>query len=109
MYLWDELGILHKPHKQINGSPLPIIGISVDVNELSLALPIDAKEALISKLQWWKKRIGGRPRPELGSRIKPALHNFSMFSGKIRMADNIGLQIAWMLKSPKNAIVAEKT
>ena len=30
MNLWDELGIPHKPHKQVNGSPLPVIGITVD-------------------------------------------------------------------------------
>ena len=37
--LWDELGIPHKPHKQISGSPLTIIGISVDANKLSLTFP----------------------------------------------------------------------
>ena len=51
--LWDELGIPHKPHKQIYGSPLLIIGISVGVNELSFTLSAEAKEMLVAELQWW--------------------------------------------------------
>ena len=89
MNLWDELGIPHKPHKQVNGSPLPVIGITVDANELSLTLSTDAREALVSELQWWcrpgrKEKL--RRWYQMGGwmnwvfnvypRIRPALNNF---------------------------------
>ena len=87
--LWDELGIPHKPHKQINGSPLPVIGITVDANQLSLTLSDEAREALISELRWWCKK--GRKEKvrkwyQMGGwmnwafnvypRVRPALNNF---------------------------------
>ena len=58
--LWDELGIPHKPHKQISGSPLTIIGIEVDPNEMTLTLPQEAKDRLTSELRFWtsKKSTG---------------------------------------------------
>jgi hypothetical protein len=37
--LWDELGILHQPHKQVFGSTLTIIGIYVNPNGLTFSLP----------------------------------------------------------------------
>ena len=54
--LWDELGIPHKPHKQISGSPLTIIGIEVDPNEMTLTLPQEAKDRLTSELRFWTAR-----------------------------------------------------
>ena len=39
LQLWDKLGILHKPHKQVFGSPLIIIGIEVNPNQMTLTLP----------------------------------------------------------------------
>ena len=89
MNLWDELGIPHKPHKQIYGSPLPVIGITVDANELSLALSDEAKETLITELKWWctpgrKEKL--RKWYQMGGwmnwafnvypRLRPALNNF---------------------------------
>ena len=47
----DELGIPHKKKKQIHGSPLPIIGIDVDPNALSFALPDVTCKRLISELE----------------------------------------------------------
>ena len=42
--LWDELSIPHKPKKQIFGSVIPIIGIDVDPNALTLTLsPADSQ------------------------------------------------------------------
>ena len=87
--LWDELGIPHKPHKQISGSPLTIIGVSVNANELSLTLPEEAKDLLMKELQWWcqpgrKEKL--RRWYQMGGwmnwafnvypRLKPALNNF---------------------------------
>jgi hypothetical protein len=53
LMLWDELGIPHKPHKQISGSPLTIIGIEVDANRMTLTLPDEAKSRLLSELRFW--------------------------------------------------------
>ena len=87
--LWDELGIPHKPHKQIYGSPLPIIGITIDANELTLSLSDEARDALKTELDWWCKRgrkeklrcwyqMGGWVNWALNvyPRIRPALNNF---------------------------------
>ena len=53
LQLWDELGILHKPHKQVSGSPLTIIGIQVNPNLMTLTLPDTARISLINELQLW--------------------------------------------------------
>ena len=51
--LWDELGIPHKPTKQLSGCPLTIIGIDVDANKMTLTLPDSAKERLTAELRFW--------------------------------------------------------
>jgi hypothetical protein len=89
MSLWDELGIPHKTHKQVHGSSIPIIGITVDAKELSLSLSSEAKETLIAELLWWCKpgrkeklrrwyQLGGWVNWALNvyPRIRPALNNF---------------------------------
>jgi hypothetical protein len=64
LWLWDELGIPHKPHKQVFGSPLTIIGIDVDPNMMTLTLPDESKERLISELRVWSAKP---PRNSTGS------------------------------------------
>ena len=89
MTLWDELGIPHKPHKQLHGQSLPIIGITVDASALTLSLSPEARETLIMELQWWCKsgrkerlrrwyQMGGWMNWALNvyPRIRPALNNF---------------------------------
>ena len=49
--LWEKLGIPHQLNKQLHSSPLPIISINVDTNELSLSLSDESKETLIAELQ----------------------------------------------------------
>jgi hypothetical protein len=44
LLLWDEIGVPHKPHKQVSGSPLTIIGIEVDANRMTLTLPQEARQ-----------------------------------------------------------------
>ena len=56
LMLWDALGIPHKPHKQIFGSPLTIIGISADPNSMTLTLPDVAKERLVAELRFWTSK-----------------------------------------------------
>ena len=54
--LWDELGIPHKPHKQIFGAPLTIIGIDVDPNLMSMTLPSESKEHITTQLKLWASK-----------------------------------------------------
>ena len=56
LLLWDELGIPHKPHKQVSGSPLVIIGIEVDPNRMTLTLPEASKLRLINELSFWASK-----------------------------------------------------
>ena len=56
LLLWDELGIPHKPHKQVSGSPLTIIGIDVDANLMTLSLPTSAKDRLVAELRFWAEK-----------------------------------------------------
>ena len=56
LLLWDELGIPHKPHKQVFGSPLTIIGIDVDANNMRLMLPDEARLRLIEELRFWSAK-----------------------------------------------------
>jgi hypothetical protein len=51
LFLWDELGIPHEPHKQLFGEKLTIIGIEVNANSLSFMLPKYALDDLLHELQ----------------------------------------------------------
>jgi hypothetical protein len=64
LLLWDELGIPHKRHKQIFGSPLTIIGIDVDPNAMTMTLPTESKEQLTKELRSWTAKP---PRNASGS------------------------------------------
>ena len=44
--LWDELGILHKKAKQVSSECLMILGIVVNVNNLTFTLTHKAREQL---------------------------------------------------------------
>ena len=89
LLLWDELGIPHKPHKQLFGSPLPIIGITIDANDLSLTLSDESRLKLIDELVWWCQpgrkeklrrwyQMGGWMNWAMNvyPRLRPALNNF---------------------------------
>ena len=56
LMLWDAISIPHKPHKQVSGSPLMIIGIHADPNLMTLTLPDAAKQRLISELEFWSSK-----------------------------------------------------
>ena len=76
--LWDELGIPHKPKKQVHGSPLPIIGIDVNPNTLSFTLPELSRKRLISELETWTSQTSScfclRRWQKLGGWINWALN-----------------------------------
>jgi hypothetical protein len=56
LLLWDELGIPHKPHKQVFGCPLTIICIEADCNRMTLTLPEPSKLRLIEELRFWASK-----------------------------------------------------
>ena len=51
--LWDDLGIPHKAKKQIFGPVIPIIGIDVDPNLMTLSLSSERCSALCNALYSW--------------------------------------------------------
>ena len=55
LLLWDELGIPHKREKQIHGKKLTILGIDVDVEELSFMLTEEARAHLMNELEEWSQ------------------------------------------------------
>ena len=51
--LWDELGVPHKQKKQIYGHHLMVLGIEVDVENLTFTLPLEAKKRLVKEMMEW--------------------------------------------------------
>ena len=58
--LWDELSIPHKPKKQIFGLVIPVIGIDVDPNEMTLTLSAERRRNLCDALYAWAIKPVGR-------------------------------------------------
>ena len=56
--LWDEIGVPHKPKKQIHGEAIPVIGIVIDPNAMTYSLMPEAHQRLIDELQEWTKPKG---------------------------------------------------
>jgi hypothetical protein len=54
--LWTRLGIPFKEKKQTFGSPLTVIGIDVDANQMTLSLPPNARQKLLEELARWSAR-----------------------------------------------------
>jgi hypothetical protein len=54
--LWDEIGIPHKLKKQTFGSRLTVLGIEVDADSLTFALPEESKDRLSKELSDWSKK-----------------------------------------------------
>ena len=51
--LWDELGIPHKQKKQVYGCQLTVLGIEMDIGDLTFTSPLEAKEHLLRELTEW--------------------------------------------------------
>ena len=49
--LWTELGIPFKEKKQVFGSPLMVIGIDVDPNNLTYTLPAKVESDLLQQVE----------------------------------------------------------
>ena len=66
--LWDEVGIPHKREKQVHGEQITILGIEVDVNEMTFLLTDEAQEQLERELDEWCQR-GVRKRVREWQRV----------------------------------------
>ena len=101
--LWDEIGVPHKPKKQISGKAIPIIGITVDPNSMTYALSDEALSHLIDELRTWTKPKGRhtvRRWQQLGGwmnwalnvypLLRPALNNvYPKLKGKLNRNQTI--------------------
>lgn len=48
--LWDELGILHEPHKQLYGQQLTIVGFEFDSVAMTVTMPLEARSDLCAAI-----------------------------------------------------------
>ena len=53
LLLWDKLGIPHKLCKQVHGSPLTIIRISINTQRMTPTLLDNMKKQLVNELKFW--------------------------------------------------------
>lgn len=83
LLLWDDLGIPHKPHKQVWGSPLTIIGIEVNPNLMTLTLPGPARLRLIDELRFWSSK------PPMSSSGSFKLKHWERLAGWFNWALNV--------------------
>jgi hypothetical protein len=118
--LWDELGVPHKQKKQVHGRVLPVIGIVVDPNALTLTLPDPARDRLITELlKWsspstirfplkrWQKLCGWINWTfNVFPLLRPCLNNvYPKIAGKTRRDQNVCLNtavrsdFAWALRA----------
>ncbi|KAJ7856964.1 hypothetical protein B0H14DRAFT_3448166 [Mycena olivaceomarginata] len=79
LQLWDQLGIPHSKEKQLRGAVLVIIGFLVDVNEMTVTLPSDAKANLILAVEDF---IRSPTR-------KRSLHDWQQLAGWINWSFNV--------------------
>jgi hypothetical protein len=76
--LFDEVGVPHNERKQVSGSPLQIIGFDVDPNAMSITMPLDARNELITAI-----RTFANPRQ------RRSLRDFQRLAGWVNWALNV--------------------
>ena len=81
--LWDELSIPHKPKKQVFGAVLPIIGINVDLNAMTLTLPREKRDDLCDALYSWAIK------PSNGAKTNYQLKHWQQMGGWLNWAFNV--------------------
>jgi hypothetical protein len=77
--LWDHIGLPHSREKQLWGAVLVIIGFLVDVNELTVTLPTNAKDDLILAVEDFIRSLTR----------KRSLHDWQQLVGWINWSFNV--------------------
>jgi hypothetical protein len=80
LLLWDELEIPHEEHKQVYGSPLPVIGFEVDPNFIKITLKEESKIALVAEIREFARY-----------KSKRSLQDFEHIAGSLNWALNVAL------------------
>jgi len=83
LQLWDDLRIPHKRSKQIFGPVIPIIGIDVDPNAMTLSLSPARRSDLCDALQSWAFKPTNRTKPHY------QLKHWQQIGGWINWALNV--------------------
>jgi len=81
--LWDDLSIPHKAKKQVFGPVIPIIGIDVDPNAMTLTLSPERRAALCDALYAWAIKPPGRSKPNY------QLKHWQQMGGWVNWAFNV--------------------
>jgi hypothetical protein len=84
--LWIELGIPFKEKKQVSSPILTIIGIEVDVKEMTLTLPQEARVALISEIESF---IGYCSHKDTQKNLRHSLRHWQRLAGWINWSFNV--------------------
>ena len=83
LQLWDELSIPHKLKKQVFGAVIPIIGIDVDPNAMTLTLSREKCVDLCDALYSWAIK------PANGSKSSYQLKHWQQMGGWLNWAFNV--------------------
>jgi len=81
--LWDDLSIPHKPKKQVFGPVIPIIGIDVDPNSMTLTLSREKRDDLCDALYSWALK------PANGAKANYQLKHWQQMGGWLNWAFNV--------------------
>jgi hypothetical protein len=83
LQLWDDLSIPHKPSKQIFGPSIPVIGIDVDPNRMTLSLSPQKRVDLCDALLSWAIK------PANGAKAHYQLKHWQQMAGWVNWAFNV--------------------
>jgi hypothetical protein len=84
LLLFDDIGIPHKEHKQVFGSPLQIIGFDVNPNTMMITMPSAARDELVLAI-----RTFANPRR------RQSLRDFQRLAGWVNWALNVYPLLRW--------------
>lgn len=88
LQLLDELGIPHKPEKQLYGHKLTIIGFEVDANAMTITLASDKKKELVERI----RKFAAKVEDSVSGRMvdqRPTLREWQQMLGELNWALNI--------------------
>ena len=86
--LWDELGVPHEEKKQVSGERLEILGFLVDANAMTITLPREKLDGLLSTIRDFCSSASGRQTHrrflQLAGSMSWALYVFPMLKPGLR-------------------------